>query len=174
MTTIAFDGNVLASDACWADNEIQIIQRSKIMRLPSGALYGGAGGFDDREIVSLLSKVKKPSQLPSLDALTKIRQTLRALLVLPSGRAFMLDTHKTNPPPDNEECGCVELDVPCAIGSGGKFARAAMEAGANAYEAVKVACKLDINSRTPIYRMTLNPKVTHSRLRSPHPGRSHD
>lgn len=171
MTTIAFDGKMLASDACWAENEIQLVQRSKIMRLPSGALYGGAGGFDDRDIVALLSKVRKPNQLPTLDVLTKIRQTVRAMIVFPTGRAFMIDTHRDNPPADREdECGVVELDVPCAIGSGGKFARAAMKAGANAYEAVKIACEMDLNSRTPIYRLTLNP--THSHPRSPRPGRS--
>lgn len=164
MTTIAFDGKVLASDACWADEEIRIIQRTKIIRLPSGALYGGAGGFDDRELVALLSKVKTPKQLPTLTQLGTIRQTLRSLIVFPTKRAYLLDTCHVSPgEPEAEECGCVEIDVPCAIGSGGKLALAAMRGGAGAYEAVKIAADLDTNSSTPIYRLTLNPRVVTKR-----------
>jgi hypothetical protein len=159
VTTIAFDGKVLASDGCWADDEIQIITRSKIVRLPSGALYGGAGGFDDRELVALLSKVKTHKQLPTLTALGAIRQSLRSLLILPNRKAFMVDTcHVTPGQPEASECGITECDWPCAIGSGGRLALAAMRGGASAYEAVKIACDLDINSSPPVYRLTLNPK----------------
>jgi hypothetical protein len=96
MTTIAFDGKVMACDSCWADREVQTVRRSKIQRFATGALYGGAGGFDDRELVELLKKVKKPEQLPSLADLAKIRQTLRALFVLPDGRAYIIDTCRVN------------------------------------------------------------------------------
>ena len=160
MTTIAFDGRVLASDSCWSDNDRQIITRSKLIRFPTGALYGGAGSSDDRDLLELLRRVKKSDQLPSLVQLGAIRQTLRALFVLPNGKAFMVDTcHVAPGEPEATECGVVELDVPCGIGSGGDLALAAMRGGAKAYEAVKIACGLDTNSKEPIYRLTLNPKA---------------
>lgn len=161
MTTIAFDGKVLACDSCWADDEVQTVTRSKITRLPTGALYGGAGGFDDRELIELLKKVKKPDQLPTLAQLGAIRQTLRSILVLPSGRVFMLDTcHIAPGEAEASECGVVELDAPCGVGSGAAFAVVAMEAGASAFDAVRLACKRDINSKEPIHRLTLNPKAS--------------
>jgi hypothetical protein len=161
LTTIAFDGKVLASDSCWADEEVQIVTRTKICRLPTGALYGGAGGCDDRELIELLKKVKRPDQLPSLQQLGAIRQSLRALFILPNGRIFMLDTCSIAPgEPEASECGVVELDHPCAVGSGGKLALAAMRGGAGAYDAVRIACDLDTNSRPPIHRLTLNPKAS--------------
>ncbi len=139
--------------------EVQTVTRTKIARLSSGALYGGAGGFDDRELLELLARVKKPDQLPSLDQLGKIRQSLRSLLVLPTGRAFMIETcHIAPGAPEGYECGVVELDVPCGVGTGASLAIAAMLGGATAFEAVKIACKLDINSTEPVHRLTLNPR----------------
>lgn len=166
MTTIAWDGKVLACDARWCMDDITVISRTKIMRLPSGALYGGAGGFDDREMIAMLAKVKKPAQLPTLTQLGTIRQGLRGLLILPSRRAFVIDTcHIAPGDADAEECMVAELDTPCAVGSGGKFALAAMKAQAlrgrvSAFEAVKVACDLDPNSKGPVYRLTLHPTAT--------------
>lgn len=163
MTTIAYDGRVLACDSCWADTEIQIVTRSKICRFPTGALYGGAGGFDDRELIELLKKVKRPDQLPSLAALGSIRQTLRSIFVLSTNRAFMIDTCHVSPgEPEAHECGITELDTPCAVGSGGKLALAAMRGGAGAFDAVRIACGLDTNSKEPIHRLTLNPKSSFS------------
>lgn len=168
MTTIAFDGKVLAGDSCWADDDVQTVTRSKILRLSSGALYGGAGGFDDRELIELLSRVKKPDQLPTLAQLGALRQTLRSILVLPTGRAFMVDTCAISPgTAEADECAVVELDAPCGVGSGAKFAVAAMLGGAGAFDAVRIACRLDINSREPIHRLTLNPKASFRKKAAP-------
>jgi hypothetical protein len=165
MTTIAWDGKVLASDARWCDGDVQVISRTKIQRLPSGALYGGAGSSDDRELLAMLAKVKRGDALPSLAQLGTIRQNLRAILVLPNRRVYVLDTCNTSPgEPDAEECGCTEYDSPCAVGSGAALALAAMKAQIlkghkpDAFEAVKIACDLDPQSKGPVYRLTLHPQ----------------
>jgi hypothetical protein len=161
MTTIAFDGKILAGDTRWCDNDVHVISRTKICRLPSGSLYGGAGSADDRELVALLSKVKKLNQFPTLAQLGAIRQDLRAILVLPSGRVFIIDTcHILPGEPEASECGVTEFDVPCAIGSGGQLALAVMmgQDKPDAFKAVQVACDLDPNSRRPVTRLTLDPK----------------
>lgn len=164
MTTIAWDGHALASDSRWCDDDVQVIQRTKLQRLPSGALYGGAGSSDDRELIALLMKVKKADQLPTLAQLGAIRQNLRAILVLPNRRVYVIDTCNTAPgDPAAEECGVTEYSAPCAIGTGAALALAAMLAqerkgDADAFEAVKIACDLDPQSKGPVYRLTLHPK----------------
>lgn len=167
MTTIAWDGKVLASDSRWSEGDVQVIQRTKIQRLPSGALYGGAGSSDDRELVAMLSKVKKPDQLPSLTQLGTVRQSCRALLILPNRRVFVIDTCHVSPgEPEAEECGVTEFDAPCAVGSGATLALAAMMAQPkpDAFEAVKIAAHLDQQSGGPVYRLTLHPHAKPKRV----------
>lgn len=140
---------------------MQVVSRTKIQRLPSGALYGSAGSSDDRELIALLSRVKKPDQLPTLAQLGAIRQDLDGLLILPSGRAFVITTcHINQGTPEAYECGVTEYDVPCAVGTGGILALAAMkgQSSPNAFEAVQIACDLDPWSKRPVTRLTLNPK----------------
>lgn len=157
MTTIAFDGKVLAGDTSWSENSVRIITRTKIERFPSGCLYGAGGHSDDRGLRDILKKVRKPSQLPSLDDLTKIKNDLVALLVFSDGKAFLIECSNKAPENADGAIGVMQCDVPCAIGSGRNFALSAMDAGATAYEAVKIACKRDINSGEPVTRLTLNP-----------------
>lgn len=161
MTTIAFDGKVLAGDTRWCDDGVHVISRTKITRLASGALYGAAGSSDDRELIALLSKVKKPEQLPTLAQLGAIRQDLHAMLILPSGQVFCIVTCHINPgAPEAVECGVTQYDAPCAIGSGGCLALAAMMAQEtpDAFKAVQIACDLDMQSKRPVTRLTLDAK----------------
>jgi 20S proteasome alpha/beta subunit len=164
MTTIAWDGKVLACDSRWSDDNVQVISRTKICRLPSGALYGGAGSCDDRELLAMLAKVKKPDQLPTLAQLGTIRQDLAALFILPNRKVFVVGTCNVSPGEDeSEECGVVEYDAPCAIGSGALLALAVMKyqikhGKADAYEAVKIAADLDQQSGPPVHRLTLHPQ----------------
>jgi ATP-dependent protease HslVU (ClpYQ) peptidase subunit len=152
---------VLAGDTRWSADGVHVISRTKIQRLASGALYGGAGSSDDRELIALLAKVKKPEHLPTLAQLGAIRQDLQSLLILPSGRAFVIVTSHINPgAPEATECSVTEFDAPCAIGSGGCLALAAMTAQEtpDAFAATQIAADLDVYSKRPVTRLTLNPK----------------
>jgi hypothetical protein len=49
MTTIAFDGNMMAGDSCWSYDDAVDSLATKIQRLPSGAVAkrrrGGGGHY---------------------------------------------------------------------------------------------------------------------------------
>jgi hypothetical protein len=159
MTTIAFDGKTMACDSCWTYGGTVDTLTTKIIRLSSGGLLGMAGQNDGRPILSLVDKVKTPSQLPSYEAIMGIRADVLALLVLPKGRVYKIATTITSPENWNEDMGDFglwEITGPfAAVGSGGDAALVAMECGKLARDAVRVACKYDPNSRPPIHIVPL-------------------
>ena len=68
MTVIAYRDGMMAADSCWSDNHendscsgLIFSHAPKLRRLSSGALYGGAGASDDRELVALLDNVTADS-----------------------------------------------------------------------------------------------------------------
>jgi hypothetical protein len=160
MTTVAYTAGAMACDSCWTYGDTVDALSSKIARLSSGALFGQSGQNDARPLVALFDKVKTAAQLPSYEALMQIRVGFLGLLVLPKGRIFKVATTMVSP--ENwdsnfdDELGIWELGGPfAAVGSGGDFAAIAMECGKSARDAVRVACKYDINSRPPIHVVEL-------------------
>lgn len=154
MTTIAYKSGVMACDSCWAANDVQTTSLTKIVRLPSGALWGSAGEADDRAVVDLFKNVRSPEKFPSADQLAATKCDMDAILVLKNGQAFKVSV-------DHAEAGRYEAGIwPCnrgliSAGSGGELALGAMAAGATAREAVAVACNWDVNSRAPVHVMRL-------------------
>ena len=152
MTTIAYTNGIMASDSSWVGNdEIQDTSLTKLVRLQSGALLGGAGDSDDREIVELLQHVKKPSQLPTRKQLMDLKIDYVGLIVFPSGEVFKIyvDSGK-------QDCGV----WPCnrgyyAVGSGAHLAIGYMGKGGSARDAVAFACRFDPNSRLPVHYLPL-------------------
>lgn len=132
MTTVAYRDGILAADGRVTTKDfIESDNDRKIFRLTDGSLFGTsgdyAGGLQMYRLLFASSKLKKPN-LPSISA------KIRALLI------------------NNDiwyyEGGVWEKrkDDYLAIGTGGKFALAAMDAGATAKEAVRVGIKRDIYS----------------------------
>jgi len=160
MTTVAWDGKVMASDSCWSLDDAVDSLMNKISRLSSGALLGQAGDNDARAIVRMLDKIKTPAGLPLRDDLLKIRLDYMGLLVFPKGRVFKVSlTHHSEAhwgPDFKEDIGIWEISTPfTAIGSGKEFAIGAMAAGKSAPDAVRIACRYDINSRPPVHTVKL-------------------
>jgi hypothetical protein len=156
MTTIAYKAGVLAGDSLWADEHGDVTTlATKVFELPNGILYGGAGEDDDRALVQLLKRVKKPEQLPPISEIRKIKQDLAALIVFPSGRVFILDASSDK----NGQAGICEIkEGQAAIGRGSIHALCAMDFGASAIEAVEFACKKNIHSRPPVTHVSLTAK----------------
>ena len=165
MTTVAFKDGIMASDSSWSDeddNGLLSTLQSKITRLSSGALLGSGGLNDNRDMLSLLDKVKTPAGLPSCEALSKIRMGYSGLLVFPKGsRIFKIvttDIHETQW--DGKEgsaaFGAWEISFPfAAIGSGAFGALCAMAAGKGAKDAVAIACRYDMASKLPVHAVPL-------------------
>lgn len=160
MTTIAYRDGVMACDSCWSyDDGVDSLQ-TKIKRLSSGALLGSAGDNDSREIEALLDKVGTPNKLPTKGQLLTVRVDYLGLLVLPRGRVFKVGaTHVSDANWDkdfDEDIGIWEISGPFAsVGTGSRWAMGAMAAGKGALDAVKIACRFDLNSKAPAYHYDL-------------------
>jgi ATP-dependent protease HslVU (ClpYQ) peptidase subunit len=125
VTTIATDGFAMAGDGqAEAMDTIIAFNRAKIRRLPDGSLFGMAGRSADSETLSrwLIEGGKKP-KLGSLSALR----------LYPDGRLEWI----------SELCDPIQIDAPCAVGSGMDYALGAMDAGASPERAVRIAARRD-------------------------------
>jgi ATP-dependent protease HslVU (ClpYQ) peptidase subunit len=163
MTTIAVKGSVMASDSCWAFDDTPISKQSKIYRTEHGLLIGSAGGFDDRDFIMTMQKVKKSAELPKLSefgACFHEQSELEALILFPNREVWLFCKDKAT------SCSLNHLrGTPyAAIGSGAKQALTAMRMGASAYKAVEIACEMDINSRTPVFFEQLRLKTRKKRI----------
>jgi len=125
MTTIVadFKAGTMCADSQWTDGEERGPVR-KVHRI-RGALIGLAGNLDD--IHAWLQAYKSGNALPKCIA-----------------TALLLD--QTGVYTWNSAEGWLPMPSPWAIGSGGKLARAAMMAGADAKQAVRIAIQIDAST----------------------------
>lgn len=124
--------------------------QTKIKRLPSGCLWGGAGGDDERDVMKRVRNVKDPEDLPSNRVLRNIKTDVVGILVFPNRDAYIIATGK--------DASMYKAEEPVAIGTGKSCALGAMDAGASAEEAVRIACRRDHNSKEPVHTLALESK----------------
>jgi len=158
MTSIAYREGILACDSAWGDTARVDTLASKICRLRSGALLGQAGTYDWRLFIELLNDVKTFRGLPKYNALADIRADALMLLILPNRTIVKVATVFTSPGNWTEDSdtgiGAWEITEDfSAVGSGAPLAIGAMEAGASARQAVRIACRRDLNSRLPVHTL---------------------
>jgi hypothetical protein len=156
MTTIAVRAGTMASDSCIAeDNGTIITRQSKLTRTPHDLIIGGAGDCSDRDWLNMLSKVRKSSLLPSLMDFANARQPksiISLLILFPNREVWSLEG------PEDGPTQMFRITAPfVAIGAGSAAAIGAMKMGASARRAVEIACEVDINSRAPVFTMSLAP-----------------
>lgn len=170
MTVIAYRAGIMACDSCWASCGTQTVSAIKIVRLSSGALLGSAGDNDSRAMYALLGKIKSPGKLPSRAELATTKLDYEGLIAFPKGGVYMISTGRhdeTGYPLGDDGSAASDADYGvwpattmggyAAAGCGGNLALAAMDAGANAREAVRIACRRDVHCRLPIHVMRLHP-----------------
>jgi hypothetical protein len=160
MTTIAYRDGIMACDSCWSLHDSLVDTLSnKVYRLKSGALLGQCGSNDIRPMIKMLDNAKSERQMPSYDEIAAVRISGMYLLVLPNKRVFKFQTTARAPDTwddDLVDLGMWRVERPfTAVGSGSDYAIGAMEHGASAEQAVRIACRLDINSRLPIHKHRL-------------------
>lgn len=156
MTTIAYKNGIMASDSCWAYDDIQTSSINKIARLKSGGLLGQAGDADSRCVVAAFTNVKTEKQLPSREDMVKLRVDFDGVLVLPNGSIFIISMAVKKDGIEAQVWPAGRRGV-AAVGSGKKLALGAMLAGASARDAVAIACDQDLNSRLPVHTATIAP-----------------
>lgn len=131
MTTIAFDGKILASDSrMTSNNEIMRgnVNKISIRKDYAFCLAGTFAAFEP--LVKWFTKGAIEADFPSLNmqyTFLVIDKKLKVTVYSSNN-----GSHKT------------KYKAPIAIGSGQDFATGAMAIGANAKQAVKAASKLDI------------------------------
>lgn len=131
MTTICYRAGILASDSrLTLKSNITTDKCKKIWRLSDGTLFGASG--DNEGGLALLAALRRGMELgPKSD-----REFHAVRIIPPKGQIFTTEGLTWSRWPETF----------VAIGSGGKYARAAMMAGATAIEAVKIAIQSDVYS----------------------------
>lgn len=150
MTVIAYSSKhrVMAADSRCTDEHLHVTSCQKIWSLKSGAIFGGAGGIDERDLLALLEKAT-PRKLPTRAQLAELKYDFTGVIVFPKGQVYTLESEHV------EHVGWTSAvmqirDQFVAIGCGADFAYGALEAGADPIRAVKAACKRDINCALPV------------------------
>lgn len=133
MTTIAWDGKMLAADRRAQAGYGLIFTTRKIMRTADGRLIGGAGQADIAEAMKKWLSLPEPErgERPLFQE-TGDHNTI-VLEIMLDGTCLR-----------HEQYGCVAvLDQFHAIGGGRDFAIAAMALGKSAAEAIELASRFD-------------------------------
>ena len=135
MTTIAFDGEVIASDSQSSTDFVDQNSAKKLFR-KKGKVFGVAGDYAQcLAVIDWLMGEKKPT----------FNDDCFTVVVIEDGQA-QIYCNEFYPYP---------AQPPFAFGSGGVFAMAAMLAGADAKRAVEIACQLDENSGGKVRQLTV-------------------
>lgn len=134
MTTIAYKSKVLSCDSQLSGEDGKFTQCDKIKKV-KGWLIGAAGGWDMCEAFMnrfdpVCVKNKHIALLPNKD------NDFEALIISPKGQIYFTE--------DGGVIGKLHTKGFIAIGSGWKAAMVAMEMGASALDAVKMAMKYDL------------------------------
>lgn len=138
MTTVAWDGKVLAADRLFISGEIKHYG-AKVWRLKDGALFAGAGQGD--VVISVRQWLEEHGAESVITGKNAPRCgtdcNVSTLTVLPGGRLYH----------SHDRCVGVPVTLPFfAIGAGREFAFMAMHLGKSAVQAVLLAQELSPSS----------------------------
>ena len=152
MTTIAWDGRILASDKRATNGNGQVLITTKIYRIGGsdenifkGCLFATSGDVAaGRLMLEWFKRGGKTAKFPDRQRDKDNRSTI--LVVSQHGELmYFLDSPVPMLPEQNL----------FTLGSGGEYAMGAMKMGASAIEAVKIACECDCYSGNGIDFLTL-------------------
>lgn len=146
----------MASDGrCTDGTQIVTDRFEKICTLTSGALLGLAGEADLRNVIELLDRVKTGRMIPTTAALLELKADFAAILALPDGSVWSIEGDRSEDTDKRRTACAIPIHDHFAIGSGGKFAKAAMDMGASAERAVRIAIKNDSASGGRVHVLEL-------------------
>jgi ATP-dependent protease HslVU (ClpYQ) peptidase subunit len=137
MTTIAWDGMVLAADTQGVFGEMVRVTSHKLFRLSNGSIIGASGSVQDTLLA--VKWLNEGGKKPELD-------DFAALLITVDGACFRVETKLMLQP-------IHEVFVAC--GTGRDFALAAMALGETSREAVMLAICYDIWSGGDVETLSL-------------------
>lgn len=146
MTTIAYRDGVLAADTLATWGKVKVDQKcQKLWKLRDGSLVGGSGAYNQVctavEILKTILDKREQKDLPAF----KLKDADLLFVSANGGGVFLFAR------------GWEDIShLPYfAIGHGRDFALAAMDAGASATEAVKIAIDRDVYTGGRVKSLTL-------------------
>lgn len=147
MTTIAIDLKAMkiATDTQNTDSAGTAYRCRKVERLKNGSIFVGSGhllsiGKAKRWAEKGFAEKDRP-EWGELFGKYSDNFLFSCVVIAPDGAVTLIDDEMEPQP---------VFDKHLALGTGGAFAVAAMDAGASVEDAVKIACKRDIYSSEPI------------------------
>jgi 20S proteasome alpha/beta subunit len=142
VTTIAWDGKTLAVDSRSTSNGVVISDKETKLYINVGVYQAVAITGSMTEMPAFVDWLRHGEQgdRPKSEGC--------ALCIAANGKAYTFHTEKIGGP--------VEEFPPSANGSGWEIALGAMDAGATAVEAVKIACKRDVYSGVKVRSFTVD------------------
>lgn len=152
LSVIVYRDGILCSDSRMSEDDVIWGVTPKIMRLSSGCLLGFSGDADARAMVKLLDKVTTPKKIPlsmKLKSFDKIDSEV--LLIFPDGDGWFIVAGK-----NGEAIPALTMGGFTATGSGAHFALGALEQGATAIQAARIACKRVSSCGLPLWYLKLN------------------
>jgi len=155
MTVIAYTKGILAADSRATDDDGLVLKTTKLYELPNGSFCGAAGDADVRDVLAILGRKASIIKLPSRASLIKTKTSCTILWVFPNGEKVYRVQIGNNSADNNSDSGwwaeVLEIeDGYAAVGSGSAYALGAMVSGKTAVEAVRAACRLDVNCGLPL------------------------
>ncbi|AXF51106.1 HslV family protein [Salmonella phage SPAsTU] len=166
MTTIAFDGNTLASDSQLTAGTLRLDSNTKKIYRPESneqwvvdgkraIAFGVAGSLGATEIVhgALRSVMVGYSGLNSTTRFIK-GESLKYIVITESGEVYAGGQYS-----DEEIPWLAKVQPPIAVGSGSEYAMGAMAAGVSAAEAVRIAMHFDVNTGGPVQEIVIVPET---------------
>jgi hypothetical protein len=148
MTVIAWDGRFLAADTRFSVGGTGIVQGTPDSKLlyADGRAYGASGRIVDTHLSKLAEWWRDGAGIGEMPGIGQGNtENFGNFLVISADAAHW-------------QCWCIaycapypwKLGAPAGIGSGSEYAIGAMEGGANAMTAVRIACKHDSSCALPI------------------------
>lgn len=154
MTTIAidFEAMQIATDTQNTDSSGTAYRCRKVERLNDGSIFLGSGhllsiGKAKRWAEKRFDEKFRP-EWPELFGKRADEYAFSCVVIRTDGTKILID--------DEMEPQRL-FDKHLAIGSGGSYAVAAMDAGASAEQAVKIACKRDLYTSEPVELFIIPP-----------------
>lgn len=137
------------------DSDIFSNKCQKAFRLKDGSLLGLSGDAAYQEIIDLFNKTKG---LPTVKKLKALEIDFTGILVKPDETVWLVEVNRPKEEDKSDQWMATVFEIKeqfIACGSGAKYALGAMERGATAEQAVKVAIKYDSASGGQTQVLTL-------------------
>lgn len=144
MTTIAADGKTMAGDGLITEADYVCCRDyKKVRRLSDGRIVGMAGNAYNWDAFAAWLEANSECDMP------KVEDGCWVLVLMPDGKVRQYDEHGR----------WFEESPPCAIGSGQRFAIAAMDLGKTAGDAVRYASTRDIFTGGEVLELSIEPPL---------------